>query len=127
MAKKKNQKVVSIETSKKSQVPTQKVAPRKRGGPVKKPAAAQRKQANGRKRFNTRSSSNDAELYKGVEHIPMMAAKAKGKKRVRAPEPVETVTVNNKGETVTKVRMLTGILYMYVGVNGRRAEFVRCK
>jgi hypothetical protein len=57
-------------------------------------------------------------------------SKATTRRGGRAPLPVETVTTNSKGETVTKVRMLTGTLYMYrAGPEGRklRAEFVRSK
>lgn len=99
-------------------------------------------------RAGTRSShglNGSSELFTGIDDInrfpPSVAAQKKKllmqnkKKEQRQLRYMavgdETTTVNKFGETVVKVKLLTGTLYIYKGnpegTAKRRAEFVRSK
>jgi len=69
-----------------------------------------------RTRARTRSSGDSSELLGGIEEVELPPPRKRVKHDMRL----------NTGETVVKVKMLTGTLYLYKG-RQRRAEFVRSK
>jgi hypothetical protein len=85
-----------------------KAPPRKTVPPVRRPPPAVSRKA-------TRSTrSSPVELLAGIEHVPV-TKKMTSKRNCR------------KDGNVTKVKLLTGTLYLYKGQRPFRAEFMRTK
>lgn len=71
------------------------------------------------------SSSNESEASNGKKSKTVAAAKrTKGKNGRYHTTANARASTDENGETVVKVKMLTGTLYLYRGMNPR-AEFIR--
>jgi hypothetical protein len=123
---------VSKKHQKKTKTPARKQGPPAKKATEKKTKATRKPSLDTpspRSRRATRSSTQDTELLGGIEQVGLVGTNHSDRKKrlLEDFKQTETTTVNSKGEIVTKVKMLTGSLFLYKGNTKRRAEFVRSR